>query len=281
MTLKAVILCGGKGTRLREETEYRPKPMVEVGNRPILWHIMSIYASYGVKDFIICLGYKGNMIKQYFLNYQIMNNDFTITLNNKNVIKYNDSRDEVDWTVTLADTGPETQTGGRIKKIEKYIDDDMFLLTYGDGVADININKLIEFHKSHGKIGTVTGVHPSSRFGELKIREDEVVKFHEKPQIDSGLVNGGFFAFNTEFFNYLEDDENCILEKQPLEALTSNKELMVYPHHGFWQCVDTYRELEQLNEMWKSLEAPWIVKNNNSRGISNICSIDSGRIKTF
>ena len=244
---------------MREETEYRPKPMVQVGGRPILWHIMKIYAHYGFKDFIICLGYKGNMIKEYFLNYEAMNNDFTIPLGNYNNIRIHSSHQERDWRVTLADTGEEAQTGARVKRIEKYIDGDLFMLTYGDGVANINIKNLVEYHKSHGKTGTMTGVRPSSRFGELMINNNKVVKFHEKPQVNEGLINGGFFVFNKKFFKYLKEDDNCYLEKEPLENLAAEGELMVYPHDGFWQCVDTYRELELLNNLWKSRNPAWKV----------------------
>jgi len=258
--MKVVILCGGKGTRLREETEYRPKPMVRIGDKPILWHIMKIYAHYGFKDFIICLGYKGDMIKEYFLNYEAMSNDFTIPLGNYNNIQIHSNHQERDWFVTLADTGEEAQTGARVKRIEKYIDGDLFMLTYGDGVANINIKELLEYHKSHGKIGTMTGVHPSSRFGELVIKDNKIEVFNEKPQVTEGLINGGFFVFNKKFFKYLKEDDNCYLEKEPLENLAADEELMVYPHDGFWQCVDTYRELELLNNLWKSRNPPWKVR---------------------
>ena len=257
--MKVVILCGGRGTRLREETEYRPKPMVEIGGRPILWHIMKIYTHYGFKDFIICLGYKGNMIKQYFLNYEAMNNDFTVLLGNYSDIRFHSNHREIGWHVTLADTGEEAQTGARVKKIERYIDGDLFMLTYGDGVANINIKELVEYHKSHGKIGTMTGVHPSSRFGELVVKDNKIVVFNEKPQVTEGLINGGFFVFNKKFFKYLKADDNCYLEKEPLENLAADGELMVYPYDGFWQCVDTYRELELLNNLWKSPNPPWKV----------------------
>ena len=257
--IKVVILCGGRGTRLREETEYRPKPMVQVGSRPILWHIMKIYAHYGFKNFVVCLGYKGNMIKEYFLNYEAMNNDFTMQLGNHNSIQFHSNHREKDWCVTLADTGEESQTGTRVKRIEKYIDGDLFMLTYGDGVANINIEDLLKYHKSHKKIGTVTGVHPSSRFGELVIKNKQIIEFTEKPQIGGGLINGGFFVFNKNFFNYLKEDDNCILEQEPLRNLAADGELMAYPHDGFWQCVDTYRELELLNNIWKSHNPPWRV----------------------
>ncbi|MDD4409975.1 MAG: glucose-1-phosphate cytidylyltransferase [Candidatus Pacebacteria bacterium] len=257
--MKVVILCGGKGTRMREETEFRPKPMVEIGGRPLLWHIMHIYSNYGFKDFIICLGYKGNMIKQYFLNYEAMNNDFTIQLGNRSGIQYHNNHKEADWNVTLVDTGADSQTGARVKKVKSYIDDNTFMLTYGDGVSNVNVRELLEYHKSHGKIGTMTGVHPPSRFGELLLKENRVELFNEKPQTMKGLVNGGFFVFNKSFFDYLDNDEGCILEKKPLEELSVQGELMVFPHEGFWQCVDTYRELEMLNNMWKSSDAPWLL----------------------
>lgn len=257
--MKAVILCGGLGTRLREETEFRPKPMVKIGEKPILWHIMKIYSHYGFNDFLICLGYKGEMIKEYFLNYKMMNNDFTIQLGNQESVQFHNNHTEYDWKITLVDTGMSSQTGSRVKKIEKYIDDDYFMLTYGDGVADVNIKKLVNFHKSHGKIGTMTGVHPSSRFGEFALAGNQVLEFNEKPQTKEGLINGGFFVFNKEFFDYLHEGDNCILEKSPLVDLAADGELMVYPHEGFWQCVDTYRELEVLNELWEQGKTPWKV----------------------
>lgn len=238
------------------ETEYRPKPLVEIGGKPMLWHIMKIYAHYGFKDFILCLGYKGKLIKDYFLNYEMINNDFTIELGTGNIKSYT-FHQEKDWIVTLTETGEEAQTGARVKRIEKYIKEDLFMLTYGDGVANINIKELLEFHKSHGKIGTVTGVHPSSRFGELVITEKQITKFSEKPQIKEGFINGGFFVFNKKFFSYLKDDNNCYLEREPLEKLARDRELMAYIHEGFWQCMDTPRELEILNALWKSSKPPW------------------------
>jgi len=257
--LKVVILAGGLGTRLREETEYRPKPMVQIGTKPILWHIMKIYDHYGFHDFVICLGYKGTMIKDYFLNYEIMNSDFTVNLGNRhNIILHNDHT-ERNWNVTLAETGEKTQTGARVKKIEKYIDGDTFMLTYGDAVADIDISRLLAFHKSHGKIGTVTGVHPASRFGELCTDSRCVKQFSEKPQTLKGFVSGGFFVFGKEFFSYLDDRDTCILEKEPIERLANDNELMMYPHEGFWQCCDTFRELELLNNLWVQHNPPWKV----------------------
>lgn len=257
--MKAVILCGGKGTRLREETEYRPKPMVQIGNRPILWHIMKIYAHYGFKEFVICLGYKGNMIKEYFLNYEIMNNDLTLNLGDTNQIQVHGAHQENDWQVTLVDTGENAQTGARVKRIKKYIDEDIFMLTYGDGISQINIQDLVKFHKSHNKIGTMTGVHPASRYGEISTENHLITVFNEKPQTTEGLINGGFFVFNREFFDYLDSDENCILEAEPLEKLVADEELMLYKNDGFWQCVDTYRELELVNSIWKQPNPPWKV----------------------
>lgn len=255
---KVVILCGGRGTRMEEETEVRPKPMVEIGGKPILWHIMKIYSNYGYNDFILCLGYKGKIIKEYFLNYQVMNSDFTLKLGTNELIFYNKTG-EKDWQITFVDTGENAQTGARVKRIEKYIDGDLFMLTYGDGVANININNLLKFHKRHGKIGTVTGVHPSSRFGELVIKEDQVIEFGEKPQIKGGFINGGFFVFRREFFRYLKDDDNCFMEKEPLEDLSRDGQLKVFLHEEFWQCMDTRRELDLLNKLWISGRPPWKV----------------------
>ncbi len=257
--IKVVILCGGRGSRLREATEIRPKPLVEIGGKPILWHIMKVYAHYGFKDFILCLGYKGEMIKEYFLNYEAMNNDFTIHLGSPNQIQFHSGHLEKNWNVTLVNTGNQAQTGTRIKRIENYIDSDTFMVTYGDGVGNINIKKLLEHHLSCKKIGTVTGVHPSSRFGELVIEEKDIIEFSEKPQVKEGFINGGFFVFNRKFFSYLKDDDNCYLEGEPLEKLAKDKRLSVYPHKGFWQCMDTQRELDILNDLWKHNKAPWKV----------------------
>ena len=257
MSIPIIILCGGRGTRLKEETEFRPKPLVKIGQHPILWHIMKIYAHYGFKDFVLCLGYKGEMIKEYFLNYEAMNNDFSIQLGQHHEIVFHSKHLESDWNITLADTGETTRTGGRIKKIEKYINNELFMLTYGDGVSNVDITKLLEFHKSHGKVATVTGVHPSSRFGELTTEDKKVQKFNEKPQTKEGFINGGFFVFDKRFFDYLEENDNCYLERGPLESLARKGELMVFEHKGFWQCIDTYRELERLNNIWDKGNAPW------------------------
>jgi glucose-1-phosphate cytidylyltransferase len=258
--MKVVILCGGKGTRLREETEYRPKPMVDIGSRPILWHIMKIYAHYGFKEFVLCLGYKGSMIKDYFMNYEAMNNDFTINLGKHNEICIHNNHTEKDWVVTLVNTGEEAQTGSRVKRVEKYVDGDTFMLTYGDGVANVDIARLMKFHQSHGKLATMTGVRPSSRFGELVLDgDDRVRKFNEKPQVMEGLINGGYFVLGRKVFDYLRNDDECVFEKEPLENLSADGQLMVYRHDSFWQCMDTYREMELLNSLWKSNQAPWRV----------------------
>lgn len=256
--MKVVILAGGLGTRLREETEFRPKPMVDIGGRPILWHIMKIYAYYGFDDFIICLGYKGNIIKDYFLNYEAMNNDFTICLGRTNQIEYHQQHQEQNFRVTLADTGLNTMTGGRVKRIKQYIDNDLFMLTYGDGLADVNIKSLIDFHKSHGKIATITTVRPISRYGILDIDPDSnVMKFTEKPQAE-GWASAGFFVFNPALFDYLTGDD-CILEQEPLKRLAAEGQLMAYRHNGFFFPMDTYREYQQLNEMWDTGNSPWSI----------------------
>ena len=255
--MKVVILCGGQGTRLREETEYRPKPLVDVGGRPILWHIMKIYAHHGYQDFILCLGYRGYMIKEYFLNYEAMNNDFTIRLGAQNAITYHDLHQEQNFNVTLAETGLDTMTGARVKLIERYIEDDTFMVTYGDGVADINIRELVAFHRSHGKLATVTAVHPISRFGVLELSPERLVeRFVEKPQMQ-GRISAGYFVFNRGVFDYLKSDFTCILEQEPLEKLTHDGQLMAYHHDGFFYAMDTYREYLYLNDLWDKKKAPW------------------------
>jgi len=255
--MKAVILCGGMGTRLKEETEYKPKPMVEIGDKPILWHIMKLYAHYGIKDFVLSLGYKGEMIKEYFYNYEILSNDFTIELGNKKDIEIHSNNAEKDWRITLADTGDKSLKGARLKRVQQYVDDDTFMLTYGDGIANVDIKNLLEFHRKHGKLATVTGINPSSRFGELKIKGDQVEAFSEKPKNGDGLINGGFFIFNRGIFDYLSEDENCDLEIGPLEKIAAEGQLMVYKHRGFWACMDTIRDMEYLNKLWNENNAEW------------------------
>jgi glucose-1-phosphate cytidylyltransferase len=256
--MKVVVLCGGQGTRLREETEYRPKPLVEVGGRPILWHIMKIYAHYGFRDFVLCLGYRGNMIKEYFLNYEAMNNDFTICLGQQSKINFNDVHEEQGFQVTLADTGLESMTGGRLKRVQKYVDGDTFMLTYGDGLADIDLKKLLAFHRQHGKLATVTTVIPSSRFGIVEMSpKGQVLKFLEKPRTENS-VSAGFFIFQRGIFDYLKGDD-CILEQEPMQRLAADGQLMAYQHNGFFYAMDTYREYAYLNGLWAKNEAAWKV----------------------
>jgi len=255
--IPVVILCGGMGTRLREETEYKPKPMIEIGRKPILWHIMKIYSAHGFKNYILCLGYKGEMIKSYFYNYEILNNDFTVELGSYKNVEIHSNHKEKGWRVTLADTGEMGLKGSRIKKIEKYVDGDLFMLTYGDGVADINLHELLAFHKSHGRIGTVTGVRPPSRFGEMIIKGNKVASFTEKPQVSEGLINGGFFVFNRGIFDYLSEDDNCDFEVGALEQLAEDGELIVFELKGEWACMDTFRDMEYLNKLWREGKAFW------------------------
>lgn len=254
---QVVILCGGLGTRLREETEFRPKPMVNIGNRPIIWHIMNIYAHYGHNEFILALGYKGEMIKNYFCHYELMNNDVTIELGKPNNICIHHSHEEAGWRVTLADTGQNALKGARLKKIERYIKGDTFMVTYGDGLSNIDINALLTFHEAHGKLSTVTGINPASRFGELKASGDRVEAFNEKPQDGDTLINGGFFVFNRAIFDYISNDDSCDLEIGPLEKISQKGQLMVYRHHGFWSCMDTLRDVEYLNRLWEENRAGW------------------------
>jgi len=257
--MKVVILCGGAGTRLREETEIRPKPMVEIGGKPILWHIMKIYSFYGFNKFVLALGYKGDYIKNYFYHYRITSNDFTISLNPQEEPKIHSLSDENNWEITCVDTGEKTLKGGRIKRLEPHLDGDCFHLTYGDGVADVNINKLVEFYHARKTIGTVTGVRPPSRFGEMVIDNDYVKSFEEKPQLKTGLINGGFFIFSKKLLDYLTPDENCDLEFGALKKLSQDGQLTVYKHDGFWQCMDNVRERDYLNKIWSTGEAPWKV----------------------
>ena len=254
--MKVIILAGGFGTRLGNITETIPKPMVSIGEKPILWHIMKMYSHYGYKDFVISLGYKQEVIKKYFHNYNISASDFKIHLGTKKIIALN-SHDEMDWDVTLVDTGLNTLKGARLKKLEKYLDGDLSMLTYGDGVADVDMNELIKFHKSHGKILTITGVYPPSRFGEIREENGKLVAFKEKPQTSVGLINGGFFVFDKRLFNYLTTDEQCDLEYETFEKLVPLGEVMVYKHLQNWECVDTERDLKHLNKLWDERKAFW------------------------
>ena len=252
--MKVVILAGGFGTRLSEYTESIPKPMVSIGGKPILWHIMNTYARFGHKDFYIALGYKAEVIKEYFLNYRTLNSDFTVDLSNGNLVAH--QQDLVDWQVTLVDTGLDSMTGGRVKRLKDFIGDEPFLLTYGDGVADIDIDALVRFHRSHGKMATVSAVHPGARFGELDIQNHVVTSFKEKPQTSQGWINGGYFVLEPAFFDLIKGDDT-ILEKEPLEQIAQMGELMSYQHEGFWQCMDTKRDRDALEELWQSNQAPW------------------------
>ena len=234
--MKVVILCGGQGTRLREQTEVMPKPMVEIGGRPMLWHIMKIYSHFGLTDFVLCLGYKGEVIKNYFAN----------------------GRDENDWTVLLIETGQKAQTGARVFRVRDQVENNTFCLTYGDGLGSVDIRALLEFHKTHGKLATVTGVRPPSRFGELGLDGNRVVSFNEKPQVTESFINGGFFVFEPEFIKrYLSDDDDLTLEREPLQRAAADGELMMFPHTGFWQPMDTFREWKMLEEIWDNGTAEW------------------------
>lgn len=254
--MKVVILCGGKGTRLSEETQTRPKPLVHVGEYPMLWHIMSMYSAYGYNDFVLALGHKGEMIKEYFLNFYALNNNFSINLKNRE-IKYL-TENHNNWNVSLIDTGENTLTGGRLLRLKEHLkNDEEFMLTYGDGVSNVNIKKLIEFHHSHKKLATVTSVRAPARFGNLILDGDKVSQFSEKTQVDNAWINGGFFVLNKMIFDYLENDET-ILEKKPLENLTKDQQLMSFRHDGFWQCMDTLRDKEYLTQLWQSNQRPWL-----------------------
>jgi glucose-1-phosphate cytidylyltransferase len=256
--MKVVILCGGLGTRLREETEYRPKPMVPVGGRPILWHIMKTYAHHGHKEFILCLGYKGEVIKDYFRNYHWNTSDVTLKLGRNPEIRYHNTHDEEDWTVTLLDTGAETQTGGRLRRALAHVPDETFLFTYGDGLTDSDINASVRFHQQHGKLATLTAVRPSGRFGELAMDGHTITGFREKPEQERTFINGGFFVLNRRIGEYLDGD-GCVFERTPMERLARESELQAYQHQGFWQCMDTYREQQLLDKLYLSGHAPWKV----------------------
>ncbi len=252
--MKVVILAGGFGTRLSEYTDTIPKPMVPVGGRPIVWHIMSTYARFGHTDFFLALGYKAEVVKEYFLHYRSLNSDFTVDLGSGDVTSH--QADIIDWNVTLVQTGDDSMTGGRVKRMQSYVGDETFLLTYGDGLADVDIDALIRFHKSHGKMVTVTAVHPTARFGELQINAGVVESFKEKPQTVQGWINGGFFVIEPAFFDLIDGD-STILEKAPLEKAAQMGELMAYQHDGYWQCMDTKRDRDHLEELWQSGNAPW------------------------
>jgi glucose-1-phosphate cytidylyltransferase len=255
--MEAVILCGGQGTRLREETEFKPKPMVEIGGRPILWHIMRRYAKFGVRRFILCLGYKGEVIRDYFLRYRYHNADVAVSLRWNDVQILGDETAE-DWEVVLADTGDETMTGGRIRRAFRHVKGERFFATYGDGVADVNVSELLNAHMAGNRLATVTAVHPSSRYGEIDIRQGSVSAFTEKPQVNGGWINGGFFVFERSAFDDVGDDPALVLENDVLPKLAERQQLTAYHHDGFWQCMDTYREMLMLNAIYAQGKAPWI-----------------------
>lgn len=259
--MKAVILCGGQGTRIRDANETLPKPMLPVGGKPIVWHIMKSYAAHGVTSFVLCLGYRGWLVKEFFLNYLAMTADVAVTLGRQGAVEILGRNDQEDWNVILAETGESTQTGGRVAAIRRYVEgDDLFCVTYGDGVSDVDVTALIAFHRSHGKIATVTAVRPPGRFGEMVITDAAVSEFNEKPQVAEGFINGGFFIFDSRrVWEYLGEDSGSVLEREPLRRLASDGQLMAYAHTGYWQPMDTAREYGILNDLWASGKAPWKV----------------------
>jgi glucose-1-phosphate cytidylyltransferase len=257
MQTRVVILCGGLGTRLREETEFRPKPLVEIGGRPILWHIMKIFAHHGLKDFTLCLGYKGNLIKEYFLNYEAINNNLVVHLGARSAISYLGEHEEQDYTVRLIDTGGNAQTGARVKKVERLLEGDRFIVTYGDGLTDVDVPALLEFHRSHGKLATVTTARTPGRFGAVELSPgNQVLRFREKPMQDS-WISAGFFVFERQVLSYLTAADGCTLEREPLETLAREGQLMAYRHPGEFFPMDTYRDHVALNDLWNSGKAPW------------------------
>ncbi len=255
--MKVVILCGGKGTRMRDMTEFIPKPLVPIGGKPVIWHIMKLYSSFGFREFILCLGYKGSMIKEYFRHSDWMNNDFTLDRSSRETRLITHGNDLEDWKITFVDTGQDTMTGGRIKRIEAFVDGDEFMVTYGDGLADVDVRKLLEVHRKMGRIATLTAVHPMSQFGVLEHENGLVKTFKEKPRLD-GIINGGFFVFSRKIFGYLKDD-STILEEEPLKQLTREGQLAMYEHTDFWKCMDTPKDAEELNKLWDSGNASWKV----------------------
>lgn len=252
--MKVIILAGGFGTRLSEYTDTIPKPMVTVGGRPIIWHIMQTFASHGHKDFLLALGYKAETLKEYFLNYKALNSDFKVDLASGDVTPL--EVEPIDWNVTLVDTGLNSMTGGRVKRLAPLLDNEPFMVTYGDGVANVDVEALVDFHKGHGKMITVTAVHPSARFGELEIDNDQIKSFKEKPQTGNGWINGGYFVVQPEFLDLIYGDDS-VLEREPLETAAAMGEMMAYKHDGFWQCMDTKRDRDTLEELWASGDAPW------------------------
>lgn len=257
--MKVVILCGGQGSRIRDVSEVLPKPMLPIGGKPILWHIMKLYSRYGINDFILCLGYKGWLIKEFFLNYQAMTHDFTIRLGDHNAITFLNNNEEASWKVTLIDTGEATETGARLYKVRQHLaGEEQFCFTYGDGVADVNIEKLLQFHGASQRLATITGVRPPSRFGEMDLEGSLVLNFNEKPNTSEGWINGGFMVFNCErLWDYFEAKESLVLERHTIPRMVKDHQVSIYKHDGFWQCMDTLREYNLLNDLWNRNSAPW------------------------
>jgi glucose-1-phosphate cytidylyltransferase len=263
--MQVVILCGGQGTRIRDVASDIPKPMIPIGEQPILWHIMNGYAQYGFTDFILCLGYRSWSIKRYFLDYHLTNADFSVNLGKTSSVQVENSRADEPWRVTLVETGLNSMTGCRVKRIEPYITGDTFFLTYGDGVADVNISRLLAFHRSHGRVGTVTTVQPPGRFGEVEVKDGQVVEFLEKPVQTKGRISGGFFVFQRAIFDRLKDDPSLVFEHAPLAGLAQDGELMARDHDGFWHAMDSSRDFHHLNQLWNDKQAPWATRRSQGR----------------
>ncbi len=276
--MKVGILAGGVGTRLAEETVVKPKPMVEIGNRPILWHIMRHYSHYGYNEFVIALGYKGEYIKKYLIDYYSLHSDLTVNTKNGNV-RLHENNEHPDWTVHLIDTGLETLTGGRIKRLAPYLGNQTFMLTWGDGVSDVDLNRLLEFHRSHGKLATLTAVRPTARYGHLELNDDVVREFSEKPQTQEGWINGAFFVLEPGVFDYIDGDQTQ-WEKEPMERLAKDGQLMAYRHTSFWQCMDTLREKHILENLWCSGNAPWKVWGSESESKQAVAEISPSKRKS-
>ncbi|WP_243795004.1 glucose-1-phosphate cytidylyltransferase [Saccharopolyspora gloriosae] len=256
--LPVIILCGGYGTRIREASERLPKAMVDIGGRPILWHIMKLYGHYGFRRFVLCLGYKGWEVKQFFMDYRTHMSDFTISLSDGHRVEFHNDRADENWEITFAETGLETATGARLRRIRPYVDTSDFMMSYGDGLGNINLKELEKAHRDAGRVGTVTGIHPTSKFGEMEVSGAEVVEFNEKPTQVSGFVSGGFFMFKRDFLeDYLDDDPMLWLESEPLQRLARDNQMTLHPHHDFWHAMDTYKDYQYLNSLWAAGDAPW------------------------
>lgn len=260
--MQAVILCGGQGTRIRDVADDVPKPMIPIGDKPILWHIMNFYRSFGIRRFVLCLGYKSWVIKRFFLDYHLAASDITVCLDSPSQVEIRGKAACDDWEVTLAETGLDAMTGARVKRIERYIDGENFMLTYGDGLADVDLFALTDFHRNHGRLATVTAVRPPGRFGELELADGKVAEFNEKPNLSRGFINGGYFVLNRKIFKRLRDDSELVFEQEPLTELSRDGELMAFPHEGFWHPMDTGRDHRYLNDLWNRSEAPWVVGQN-------------------